>query len=488
MIVFGATGDLTGRKLIPALHELALRHELPSAFSMVGVARTPFDDEEFRSFVRDAAAKYSTPTLDRDEVWRNVTEKFRYVCGEYDRDDTFARLAVVLDEVDRTEGTAGNRVHYLAIPPSGFATVVERLGRQRLNRAPDAHPDAFVRIVIEKPYGRDLASAQQLDTCVHAVFDESQVYRIDHYLGKETVQNILALRFANAIFEPIWNCHFVDSVQVTVAEHEGVGHRGSFYEEMGALRDIVQNHVMQVLALTLMEAPATPDANAIRDEKVKVLRAVESADPAGVVRGSYRKGWVAEHPVRGYREEPDVAPDSTTETFVAIVLFADNWRWGGVPIYIRTGKRLADDITEVAVQFRCAPHVPFGPDETRGLQPNSLVLEIQPEQGISLYFGAKVPGRRFDVRSVAMEFLYENAFPGEEAPHPYGRLLLDVLVGDATLFISSEEVMQSWRILAPVQATLASIAAPLADYPAGSWGPGEADLLLQRDGRQWRNP
>jgi glucose-6-phosphate 1-dehydrogenase len=491
MVVFGASVDLAASKLLPALARLAARGQLPVAFAVVGVARSEWDDDEFRQFARKATSSLEHTRRDRDPAWQDVVSGLRFVAGEYDSDETFHQLAKVLDEVDRTQGTEGNRLYYLAVPPLVVPTVIAALGRHRLAHPPPARPGTFTRIVIEKPYGTDLHSAQELDRSVHEVFDESQVYRIDHFLGKETVQNLLAVRFANAVFEPIWNRRYVDSVQITVAEAVGVGHRAAFFEETGTLRDMVQNHVMQILALTLMEPPITMAADGIRDEKVKALRAVEIPDrrhvPNEVVRAQYLDGWVSGLPVRGYREEPGVGPSSARETYVALRLRVDNWRWAGVPFYLRTGKRLPKRVSEVAVQFHAPPHVPFGPDQTRGLKPDALVLRIHPDDGIALIFGTKVPGHGFDVRSVAMEFLYEAAFPGER-PEAYERLLLDAMVGDPTLFIRTDEVMQAWRMMAPILEAWERDDPPLAFYRAGSWGPIEADDLLRRDGRSWRNP
>jgi glucose-6-phosphate 1-dehydrogenase len=486
MVVFGASGDLSARKLMPALARLAARGELSDAFALVGVARTPLSDDEFRGFCRQAAVDHAGGRRFDKAGWDEATERFHYVAGSYDSDETFTRLAVVLDELDERWGTIGNRLHYLAIPPSLFPTVVAALGRHGLNRPSPGHGGAFVRIVIEKPFGHDLRSADQLDDLVHRVFEESQVYRIDHYLGKESVQNVLALRFANTIFEPIWNRRYVDAVEITVAEDGGVGHRGSFYEQTGALRDIVQNHVMQILALTLMEPPATMDPDAIRDEKVKALSCVDVSTIGRVpkvVRAQYTEGWVGGERVPGYREEPDVSPTSMTETFVALGLRVDNWRWADVPVLIRTGKRLPQRLTEVIIHFQPAPHVPFGPGQTRELTPNALVVRVQPDDGITLLFGAKVPGRGFDVRTVSMEFLYGRIFANgvEDA---YERLLFDALIGDPTLFIRSDEVMQSWRILAPIQQAWAADDVPLAFYPAGSWQPEEAERLLSSR-RRW---
>jgi glucose-6-phosphate 1-dehydrogenase len=490
LVVFGASGDLTSRKLMPAIERLALRRLLPTGFSVVGVARTPMTDAEWLDSTRKAVDGAREADEDTQHVWDAFASGgFRYVAGDYGSPDTFARLRAVLDELDETRGTCCNRLYYLATPPTTFTTIVDALAASELNKP--AHDDAFVRIVIEKPYGHDGRSAAELDGVVHAAFDEHQVYRIDHYLGKETVQNVLALRFANAIFEPLWNRRYVDHVQITVTESLGVGHRGGFYEQAGALRDIVQNHVMQVLSLTLMEPPATFDADGIRDEKVKALRAVDIPTPeevsSDVVRAQYIRGWVEGAEVPGYREEDDVDPHSETETYVAMQLRVDNWRWAGVPFYIRTGKRLPKRVTEVAMQFKDVPHLPFAASQAAGLDPDLLVLRIQPDEGITLRFGAKVPGQAFRVRSVSMDFFYGAAFL-EEAPDAYERLLLDALVGDPTLFIRSDEVQQAWRIVDPVLTAWEEDDVPLARYEAGSWGPHEADLLLGRDGRRWRRP
>jgi glucose-6-phosphate 1-dehydrogenase len=490
-VVFGASGDLSARKLMPAFSCLAARGELASDFVVVGVARTPFSDEDFRRFARQAHADEGGGTPDDLGIWHQIVDGFRYVAGDYDDDATFERLARVIQEIDEVRRIGGNRLHYLAIPPSVFPTVVAGLGRHGLNRPPPRDPSAFVRIVFEKPYGQDLRSAQELDEQVHRVFEESQVYRIDHYLGKESVQNLLALRFANTVFEPIWNRTYVDSIEINVAEADGVGRRASFYEQTGALRDIVQNHVMQILALTLMEPPASMDPDAIRDEKVKALRTVQVSEVAGVpdevVRAQYTEGWVGGDHVPGYRDEPGVSPTSPTETYVALGLRVDSWRWARVPVRICTGKRLPQRLTEVVIRFQPAPHVPFRPDQTFELSPNMLVVRIQPDDGVTLLFGAKVPGRGFDVRSVSMEFLYGRTFPDRTADG-YERLLIDALVGDPTLFTRSDEVMQAWRILAPVQQAWAAGDVPLAYYPAGSWRPKEADKLLVGSGRPWHAP
>jgi glucose-6-phosphate 1-dehydrogenase len=454
LVVFGASGDLTARKLMPAVERLAIRRLLPGGFSVVGVARTPMTDDEFRQRMQKAVADMGGGGEDARHVWEAFTGGIRYVAGSYDDPATYAHLGRVLDELAGERGTGGNRLYYLATPPTTFPVIVQGLAAAGLNKA--VEPGPFVRIVIEKPYGRDARSAADLDAVVHAAFDETQVYRIDHYLGKETVQNVLALRFANAIFEPLWNRRYVNHVQITVAESLGVGHRGGFYENAGALRDIVQNHVMQVLALTLMEPPATFDADGIRDEKVKALKAVDVLTPdqvsTEVVRGQYRRGWVQGNEVKSYRDEEGVDPYSQTETYVAMRIRVDNWRWAGVPIYVRTGKYLPKRVTEVAMEFNRVPHLPFAADQAQDLDPDALVLRIQPDEGITLRFGAKVPGQAFRVRSVSMDFFYGAAFL-EETPDAYERLLLDALVGDQTLFIRSDEVAQAcpWRATRPAR-------------------------------------
>ncbi len=482
LVIFGASGDLTTRKLMPALAELIDRKFLPEHFSVVGVARTEMSDEDFRKRMFDAV-EGAQPS------WADATSRFRYITGEYTAPATFAALAEILNEFEVAMGGVCNRLYYFAAPPSTFPVLINSLGEAGLNRP--TTEGGFVRVIIEKPYGRDGKSAVDLDTTVHSVFDESQVYRIDHYLGKETVQNLLALRFANAIFEPLWNRQYVDHVEVTVSESIGVGHRGGFYEEAGALRDIVQNHVMQVLALILMEPPATMDANGIRDEKVKALRSVvdfpEHDVEHRVVRGQYDTGLVDDEKAIGYRNEEGVSPNSHTETYVAMNLKVDNWRWAGVPIYVRTGKRLPKRITEVVMHFRAAPHLAFAQKMAKKLEPNSLIVRIQPDSGISLRFGAKVPGQAFNVRTTSMDFDYDEQFT-EEDLDGYERLLLDALLGDQTLFIRSDEVKEAWRIVTPLLRAFADPDFPLARYASGTWGPVESDAMLQRDGRKWRQP
>jgi glucose-6-phosphate 1-dehydrogenase len=483
LVIFGASGDLTARKILPALGQLADRGVLDDGFTVIGVARTQWSDDEFRAHVAE-----STP--DGGPKWKALTERFKYVAGEYDHPDTFSRLKDHLDEADRIDGTAGNRIYYLATIPSVFGMVAGALKDHACTRPPEG--GSFVRVVVEKPYGRDLKSAVALDEQMHAAFDESQIYRIDHYMGKETVQNVLALRFANAIFEPIWNRRYVEQVQITVAESLGVEHRGGFYETAGALRDIVQNHVMQVLALTLMESPTSTDADRIRDEKVKLLQAIDIPTPDEAVdksvRAQYTEGFIDGEKVIGYRQEQDVSPESQTETYLALRLRVENWRWAGVPIYVRTGKRLPARVTEVVLTFRQVPFLLFDHQTSRDLRPNSLILRIQPDEGISLEFGAKVPGEKFHLRSVAMDFSYAEAFAGMEAADGYERLLHDAMVGDATLFIRSDEVQQAWRIVDPYLQAWSEPGGAMQHYPAGTWGPHLADLLVQGRGDEWRNP
>jgi glucose-6-phosphate 1-dehydrogenase len=486
IVIFGASGDLTARKLVPALYDLAAQRRLPMEFAVVGISRTEMSHEEYRERLRGALEKYRSGEVSED-VWESFSKGIFYLPGDSKKPETYEELKGFLKQLDEERGTSGNRIYYLSSSPSLFSTIVERLGEAGMSEERDG---SYARLVVEKPFGRDLESAKKLNEEIRRYFDERQIYRIDHYLGKDTVQNILALRFSNGIFEPIWNQHYVDHVQITVAEDIGVETRGAFYEEAGALRDIVQNHVMQVLCLTAMEPPVTFDAESVREEKVKVLKAVrpipEDEVEAYAVRGQYARGWIFGEEVKGYREEDDVAPDSLTETFVALKLFVDNWRWAGAPFYIRAGKRLPKKATEIAIQFRPTPHTMFTRGETRGLEPNVLVIRIQPEEGISLKIGAKVPGSGFEVSSVNMDLLYGTAFL-EEAPDAYQRLLLDLMLGDPTLFIRADEAEGAWSILQPVMRAWAE-SEEIPTYPAGTWGPEEADELLRRDAREWRRP
>jgi glucose-6-phosphate 1-dehydrogenase len=487
LVVMGASGDLAHRKLYPAIGSLAERGQLPAKFALVGVARTEFDDDDFRKTVVEAVRAAHPEAAEKLEGHDFAC---RYVAGNFDDPGTFTRLKKTLDELDDTVGTGGRRVFYLSTIPELFESVITALGAAGLG-SHDESEGGFNRIVIEKPFGSDRASAAELNDLVHSCFSENRVFRIDHYLGKETVQNILALRFANAIFEPIWNRRYVDHVQITIAEPLGVEHRGSFYEHAGALRDIVQNHGMQVLSLTAMEAPAAFVADAIRDEKVKVLRSVmplsKSDLGTAVVRGQYTAGTVEAQAVAGYREEEGVAPDSHTETYIALRLMIDNWRWAGVPFYLRAGKRLATRVTEVVLQFKPVPHLPLPATAVESLEPNTMVLRIQPDEGIRLEFGAKVPGSSWSVRTVGLDFAFREGF-SVAAPEAYERLLLDVMLGDSTLFIREDEVDAAWQIVQPVLDAVAAGLVPVRRYPSGTWGPEAADAIVGGANDRWRNP
>ncbi len=483
MVIFGASGDLAKRKLLPALWALNEAQQLPPGFSIVGIARSELNHEQFRQQLRDSITHDLTvdPTM-----LDTFLQGLFYVPGTFDQPDMYQRLKQVLEQIDRERGTAGNRMYYLATPPSFFPVIMEQLGQAGL--VSDAATGAgWTRVVIEKPFGRDLATARELNRVVHGVFDEAQVYRIDHYLGKETVQNILHFRFANAIWEPIWNRRYVDHVQITVAEDLGVETRGGYYEEAGIVRDMLENHMLQLLTLTAMEPPVSFDADAVRDEKVKVLRGMRPFDlqrvQSDVVRGQYGAGWIGGKAVPAYRQEQKVAPDSQTATYVAATFYIDTWRWEGVPFYLRSGKRLPKRVTEIAIQFRPVPQLLFGPTD-----PNVLAMRIQPDEGISLQFEAKVPGPTARHRPVAMDFRYGTAFATAPA-EAYQRLLLDVMLGDSTLFARRDEVEAAWTLVAPILNTWAATqATDLPNYEAGTWGPEAADQLLEASGRRWRRP
>ena len=483
LVIFGGTGDLAARKIIPALYNLALQRHLPAAFEVVGAARADLTDEQFREALHTDLVKFSRTKPINEDVWRSFAGSIHYVST---RDgEGYESLRHTLADLDVRAGTNGNRLFYLATPPSAYEPIVDMLKAHRLTENVNA------RVVVEKPFGHDLASAAELSEKLHGVFTEDEIFRIDHYLGKETVQNILVLRFANGIFEPIWNRQYVDHVQITVAESLGIEERGAYYEQAGALRDIVQNHLLQLVALVGMEPPVAFDAKAVRDEKLKILRAVrpiaEEEIDTNVVRGQYGPGFIEGTPVRGYCEEDAVSATSTTETFIAIRAFIDNWRWEGTPFYLRTGKRLPKRTTEIAIQFRAAPHQVFSREAAEGMEPNALVLRIQPDEGISLKFGAKVPVQGIRIRSVNMDFVYGASFM-VDAPDAYETLILDALRGDATLFTRQDEVEQQWRFVDPIARAWGRGHSDLPAYPAGSWGPTEADLLIARDGRSWRKP
>jgi glucose-6-phosphate 1-dehydrogenase len=463
---------------------------LPAELAIVAFGRRPLSDRDFRDQMKDSVAKFSRTPL-REEIWVSFAESIYYVRGE-PNPDGMAALKEKLAELDRTRGTAGNRLYYLATPPSLFAPIVAQLGAAGLNAAGQA--GAWARVIIEKPFGHDLASALALNAAVRAVFGEDQIYRIDHYLGKETVQNIFAFRFANRLWEPVWSDQHIDNVQITVAETVGVEDRGEYYEESGAIRDMVQNHMLQLLSMVAMEPPVAFEAETIRDEKMKVLRAIRPMTPAQVaansVRGQYAPGFVGGKEVAGYREEPEVAPDSQVETYVALRLFLDNWRWAGTPFYLRHGKRLPKRVTEIAIQFKRPPHLAFAATDVERLEPNILVVRIQPDEGISLRFGAKVPGPAMQIRSVNMDFLYGSSFL-VQSPEAYERLILDCMFGDHTLFNRDDSVEHSWEIVDAIRRGWAEAAVPLHPYAAGTWGPAEADRLMDggaAEDRRWRRP
>jgi glucose-6-phosphate 1-dehydrogenase len=486
LVLFGATGDLAHRKVVPALYQLWRTNLLPHEFVLLAIGRRPYDHDSFRAEIRKALEEYSRVLPLDTDAWESFAKRIWYERLDFDDPRAFDVLAERLETIDEEHGTRGNQLYYLATQPSQFAEIVSQLGRVGLDH--EHHEGGWRRVVIEKPIGHDLDSAKRLNREIAKVFRESQVYRIDHYLGKETVRNLLVFRFGNGIFEPLWNRRYVDHVQITVAESIGIESRGAFYEQTGASRDVLQNHLLQLVSLVAMEPPATFEANALRDEKVKVLRAIgiEPADvPDNVVRGQYGPGWVAATPVPGYRQEPDVDPDSETETYVAARFMIDDWRWSGVPFYVRTGKRLPKRATEIAIQYREVPHRLFK-DEGVEPDPNLLAIRIQPDEGIMLRFGAKVPGLELDVRSVTMDFTYGSAF-NIDSPDAYETLILDALQGDASLFTRADEVEEAWSIVDPIIEAWASGPAPdFPNYAAGTWGPPEADALLARDGRSWR--
>jgi glucose-6-phosphate 1-dehydrogenase len=478
LVIFGASGDLTRRKLFPALYALAVRRLLPERFAVVGVARTEQTTRQFVSAMRQAVKEHARDPYRRD-AFEELAAGVRYVSTDFADDAGEDRVGDVLAELDHDRGTAGNRLYYLAVPPQAFPVVVREIGERRQRE------DGWVRLIVEKPFGHDLASAHALSAQVARWFAEEELFRIDHYLGKETVQNMLALRFANGIFEPIWNRQFVDHVQITVAESMGIEGRAGFYEGAGAIRDIFQNHLLQLVALTAMEPPIDFTADAVRNEKVKVLRSMHTPGPKSVVRGQYGRGWVEGAEVPSYREEEGVDPGSLTETYVAAKLYVDNWRWADTPFYVRAGKRLARRETTIAIQFKRAPHPPFEASAGDGLRPNVLLVQIQPDEGVSLAVGAKVPGAGMSIRTVHMDFLYGGAFR-EGVPEAYERLVLDALLGDATLFTRSDEVEEQWKLVDAIVGAWARDRPAFPDYAAGTWGPAAADELLHRDGRSWR--
>jgi glucose-6-phosphate 1-dehydrogenase len=485
LVMFGVTGDLARKKLMPAVYDLANRGLLPPGFALVGFARRDWADEDFGQVVKAAVEKHSRTPF-RETVWRQLAEGIRFVQGTFDDDAAFDTLAQTVDDLDRVRGTGGNHAFYLSIPPGSFPVVTKQLARSGLS---GQDGDRWRRVVIEKPFGHDLASARELNDVVESVFPPDSVFRIDHYLGKETVQNMLALRFANQLFEPIWNAHYVDHVQITMAEDIGIGGRAGYYDGIGAARDVIQNHLLQLLALTAMEEPVSFDARELRAEKEKALSAVRVPKDlaAHTARGQYAAGWQGNEPVVGYLQEEGISPTSQTETFAAIRLDIDTRRWAGVPFYLRTGKRLGRRVTEIAVVFKRAPHLPFDNTSTEELGQNALVIRVQPDEGLTIRFGSKVPGTAMEVRDVNMDFGYGSAFT-ESSPEAYERLILDVLLGDPPLFPRHEEVELSWQILDPITSFWADQDTIPEPYASGDWGPDSAHAMMARDGRSWRRP
>ncbi len=486
MVIFGATGDLSGRKLLPALYNLAKQRSLPAGVAVVGAAMTEMSDDSFRQMASQKIHQFSRTQPIDDRVLDALLSQLFYVPVSFSKLDDFRNLGRKMLDLDSANHIPGNRIFYCATPPQTYQTIALQLQAANLNVG-----DGFHRIVVEKPFGTDLQSARELTQTLQKVFTEDSVYRIDHYLGKETVQNILAFRFANSIFEPVWNTNLIDSVQITVAEELGIENRGAYYDHAGAMRDIIQNHGLQLVTLTAMEPPLAFEANAVRDEKVKVLRSIRPLIGEDIeqstVRGQYTKGWILGEQVTGYREEQNVAPDSQTETFAAMRLFIDNWRWAGVPFYIRAGKRLPKRVTEIRIQFKKPPHLTFGREAMKEVDPNAITLRIQPEEGISLKFGAKVPSAGLRIRSVTMDFEYITSFL-IEAPEAYERLLLDCMIGDPTLFTRADEVEAAWSLVDPIENAWRDSRPSLEMYPAGTWGPDAAAKLLQADGREWHRP
>ena len=488
LVMFGVTGDLARKKLMPAIYDLANRGLLPPGFSLVGFARRDWEHEDFAQVTYQAVKEHARTPF-RETVWNQLSEGVRFVPGEFTDDAAFDRLAECVQALDAERGTGGNYAFYLSVPPKFFQVVVEQLKRSGLSSPPEpapGRPRPWRRVVIEKPFGHDLASAQELNRLLNDVFGQHSVFRIDHYLGKETVQNILALRFANEMYEPIWNRGYVDHVQITMAEDIGIGGRAGYYDGIGAARDVIQNHLLQLLALMAMEEPVAFDADSLRMEKEKVLSAVRlpSDLATGTARGQYSAGWQGGRQVGGFLEEDGIPSDSRTETYAALRLGVDTRRWAGVPFYLRAGKRLPRRMTEIALIFQRAPHLPFAATDTEELGQNALVIRIQPDEGITVRFGSKVPGTAMEVRDVNMDFAYGESFT-ESSPEAYERLLLDVLIGDPPLFPRQAEVELGWRILDPVEDFWASFTKP-DQYPAGTAGPASAEAMMARDGRAWR--
>ncbi|AWB81858.1 glucose-6-phosphate dehydrogenase [Corynebacterium yudongzhengii] len=484
MVLFGITGDLARRKLLPAIYDLANRGLLPAGFTLVGFGRREWSKQDFEDYVLEAV-RAGARTAFNEHVWARLAEGLHFVRGNFDDDAAFDRLAATLTELDSTRGTGANWAFYLSIPPESFSNVCHQL--QRTGMA-EGHGDSWRRVVIEKPFGHNQDSARELNEVVNAVFPEEAVFRIDHYLGKETVQNILALRFANQMFEPLLNAHYVDHVQITMAEDIGLGGRAGYYDGIGAARDVIQNHLIQLLALVAMDEPVSFSPRELQNEKVKVLRATSPITPFSetTARGQYTAGWQGSEQVVGLREEEGFDPESQTETYAAMTLGIQSRRWAGVPFYLRTGKRLGRRVTEIAIVFKEAPHQPFGALDTASLGENAMVIRVQPDEGMLMRFGSKVPGSTMEVRDVNMDFSYSEVFT-EQSPEAYERLILDALLDQSSLFPTNEEVELSWAILDPILEYWAHHGSP-DEYPAGTWGPRSADDMLARDGRTWRRP
>ena len=490
IVIFGASGDLTARKLIPAIYNLAHDGLLPADFYLIGFGRKPIPDAEFQQVAAGAIKEFSRREMS-PEVWNRLAPRTLYVSGGYDEKPAFDRLAARITELEKETGQQFQTLFYISTPPTVFAPIIQNLGASGLAARYLRQPHAS-KVIIEKPFGRDLASAQALNRELTTVFEEEQVFRIDHYLGKETVQDLLVQRFANAIFEPIWNRNFIDHVQITVAEQVGVEARAGYYEQSGCLRDMIQNHTMQLLALTAMEPPVSMDAESVRDEKVKVLKAILplrlDGAQADVARAQYTAGVIGGKPVQGYRQENGVAADSTTETFAALRLSINNWRWQGVPFYLRSGKHLARRVSEIAIRFKRAPGSLFAEAERFQLAANTLAFQIQPDEGLSLILNAKIPGLETRTQPVKMNFRYATTF-GSNTPEAYERLVLDAMIGDGTLFIRGDETERSWQLITPIHQFWATQGRTgMDEYASGSWGPKAADALLAANGHEWREP